>query len=120
MAVRYTLDGTNKYKQNVYNINLDLSGWDKTTIQVVAPSSGSMGVISVYGTNNAGDVQGVTDGNATLATNFNLIQATNLATGNAGTNMSAAGNYGVTLNARFLRLAGGADVYKLLFVHEKI
>src|SRR5436190_206902 len=46
---------------SVYNIKLDLSGWDKTTITVIPPISGA---IYVYGTNDSGAVQGVTQGNA--------------------------------------------------------
>lgn len=119
MSLGYPFDGTRDYKQNVYNINLDMSGYDKTAIQVVAPQSGSMGVISVYGTNDANALQGVRDGNASLATNWNAIQATNLATGTVGNTISAAGAYKVEVNERFLRLAGGADVYRLLFFHTK-
>lgn len=119
MALNYGYDGTLQYKQNIYNIYLDLSGWDKTTIQVAAPQSGSMGVIGIYGTNDAGARLGFTDGNAQLATNFNAVQATNLATGTASTTISAAGDYQVTLGTRFLKLYGGADVYRLFFNNQK-
>lgn len=118
MAVGHPFDGTFDYKQNVYNINLDMSGWDKTTIQVVAPVAAAL---YVYGTNDANALQGVRDGNATLATNFTAIQATNLATGSAVASFSAAGNYKVDVNARFLRVGGGgADVYRILFFHSKV
>lgn len=119
MALGYNYDATFQYKQNVYNIYLDLSGWDKTTITVVAPQTGSMGVIGIYGTDDAGARTGFTDGNAQLATNFSPVQATNLATGTAGTSMNATGNYKMDVNARFLKLYGGADVYRLMFFHQK-
>ncbi len=119
MGLNYNYDATLKYKQNLYNIYLDLSGWGKTTIQVVAPSSGSMGNLGIYGTNDPNALTGVRYGNAALAINYNSIQATNLATGVATTGINAAGSYGVTLNDRFLKLAGGADVYRLLFFHQK-
>jgi hypothetical protein len=119
MALDYIYDATLQYKQNVYNIYLDLSGWDKTTITVVAPQTGSLGVIGIYGTSDPGSRLGFTDGNAQLATNYSPIQATNLATGTAVTTISATGNYKVDANARFLKLYGGADVYRLFFNHQK-
>ena len=107
---------------SVYNVTLDLSGWDKTTIQVVAPISGA---IIVYGTNDSGAVQGVTQGNAELAINFNPVQVTNLATGTATNSISAAGDYKYEVNAQFLRLQGSpagtpTNVYKLLINNQKV
>jgi hypothetical protein len=118
MALGKPLDLTTEYKQNIYNIQMDMSGWDKTTIQVVAPVAGP---VYVYGSNDANALQGVRDGNAELAINFNAIQATNLATGTAVSSFSAAGNYKVDVNTRFLKISGGgADVYRLLAFHSKI
>lgn len=107
---------------SVYNITLDLSGWDKTTIQVVAPMSGA---IVVYNTNDSGAIQGVTQGNAELAINFNPVQVTNLATGTATNSISAAGDYKYEVNAQFLRLQGSpadtpTNVYKLLINNQKV
>ena len=117
MGLNYSYDGTREYKQNVYNIYLDLSGWDKTTIQVIQPQAGTN--IGIYGTTDPNALLGVRYGDASLAINYNSIQATNLATGVATTGINAAGNYKVDVNARFLKLAGGADVYRLLFFHQK-
>lgn len=107
---------------SVYKITLDMSGWDKTNIQVIAPIGGAL---VVYGSNDANAVQGVQQGNAELAINFQSIQATNLATGAAVNSISAAGNYSVDINAQFLRLQGtpaaaGTNVYKLLLFHSKV
>jgi hypothetical protein len=100
MAISRPLDLTSKYKQNIYNICLDMSGWDRTTIQAVAPLAGP---ISIYGTNDGGGVQGV-----------------NLATGTAGTTIATAGNYKIDINTKYIRLAGGgADVYRLYANHTK-
>ena len=117
MALNYQYDATLKYKQNVYSITLDMSGWDKTTIQVLAPVAGSL---YVYGSNFGGAVTGVTDGNASLATQFTAIQATNLATGSAVSSFNAAGEYQVNINAQYLRVqGGGANVYAMYFNHYK-
>lgn len=117
MALNYQFDATNDYKSNIYSITLDMSGWEKTTINVVAPIAAP---ITVYGSNNGGAAQGITDGNAELAIGFTAIQATNIATATAGTTISTAGNYTVPINARFLRLqGGGANVYKIVFNHWK-
>ncbi len=119
--VNQAMDFTGQFN-STYNITLDLSGWDKTTIQLVSPMGGA---VVVYATNDAGALQGVRDGNASLATNFNPVQVTNLATGSAVSSMSAAGNYKYDVNAQFLRLQGapaaaGTNVYKILFFNSKI
>jgi hypothetical protein len=118
MGLGKSLDVTDQYKQNVYNIYFDLSGWDRTAIQVVGPIAAP---VFIYGTNDPNALQGVRDGNAQLAINHTPIQATNLATGAAVTSMSAAGLYKVDVNAQFLKLSGGgADVYRMIAFHSKI
>ncbi|MES2382394.1 MAG: hypothetical protein V4538_15210 [Bacteroidota bacterium] len=107
---------------SVYKITLDLSGWDRTDINVIPPFSG---VINVYGSNDGGAVQGVTQGNATLAINFTPVEVTNLATHAVTNSISAAGNYRYDVNAQFLRIQGvppaaGTNVYKLLLFNSKI
>lgn len=120
MALSFPFDATNAFKQNVYSITLDMSGWDRTTVQIV-PKSPAGGALYIYGSNDANALQGVRDGNAQLATNFSLIQGTNLATGTAGTGITnTAGLTKIDINARFLRIqGGGADVYRLFFQHTK-
>lgn len=107
---------------SVYQVNLDLSGWDRTTIQVVPPIAGSM---YVYGSNYDGNSVAMIDGDASLATQFTPIQATNLATGSATGVINAAGTYKVDVNAKFLRLQGspagaGTAVYGIIFNHSKV
>lgn len=105
-----------------YNITVDLSGWDKTTIQVVAPVGGT---IAVLATNDSGAVLGETQGNASLATNFNIAQVKNLQTGTSVNYIYGAGLYEYDVNAQFLKLSGtpaaaGTNVYKLLLFNSKI
>jgi len=107
---------------SVYKITLDLSGWDKTTINVVAPF---LGAINVYGTNDGGAVLGETQGNAQLAINFTPVEVTNLATHAVTNSITTAGNYRYDVNAQFLRLQGvppsaGTNVYKLILENFKI
>jgi hypothetical protein len=122
MAIGKPLPDYASQFNSTYNITLDLSGWTKTTIQAVAPMSGA---IIVYGSNDSGAVQGVTQGNAQLATNFDPILVTNLATGTATETISSPGLYTAEVNAQFLQLQGtpaaaGTNVYKLLLFNTKI
>ncbi len=105
-----------------YKITLDLSGWDRTDINVIPPFSGA---INVYGTNDGGAIQGVTQGNAKLAINFTPVEVTNLATHAVTNAITTAGNYRYDVNAQFLRLqavppSDGTNVYKLLLFNSKI
>lgn len=105
----------------VYNITLDLSGWDRTTIGVVAPISG---VLYVYASNDGNALQGVRQGNASLATNFTPAEVTNLATHAVVNSISAAGEYKYDVNAQFLRLQGNpadtpTSVYRIFLNHTK-
>jgi len=70
MALGYSNDYTQQFN-TVYNIQLDMSGWDKATIQVVSPVGGS---IAVLATNDNGAVFGVSGGSPETATNFSLIR----------------------------------------------
>jgi hypothetical protein len=118
MSLGRPLNLTGEYKQNVYQINLDVSGWDKIGVHLVTPLAAP---IYVYGSNDGGALQGVRDGNAELATNFTPIQATSLATGTAANSMATAGGYTVPVNLQYMRFAGGgADVYKILVFETKV
>lgn len=121
MSVRYTNDLTLKYKQNVYHIELDVSGWDTVTFQAVAPVASA---IFIYGSldNGMSLGQSIPAGNygAQLAINWTGVQAVNLASGASVSSISAAGMYSVTVNNQFLKLqGGGADVYRLLQFNTK-
>jgi len=108
---------------SVYQINRDVAGWDKMTVQVVAPIYGAL---YIYGTLDAGEQQQNTQGNATLAINYTPIQATNLATGTAVATITAAGMYAVNAsNQQFVRLQGNpagtpTNVYRILITNSKI
>lgn len=124
MGLSRPIDNQSPTYNSVYKITMDMSGWDRTTIQVVAPVVGAM---YIYGSNDPDAVTGVQDGNAELAINFTPIQATNLATGSAVSVITAAGEYKVDVNARFLRLQGNpttgatiSNVYKILPFHSKV
>lgn len=124
MALGHLIQDQAPTFNSVYKITLDMSNWDKTNVQVVAPITGTL---YVYASNDGDQVTGVQMGDASLAINFTPIQATNLATGAATNVITAAGNYSVPINAQFLRLQGNpttgatiTNVYKLLLFNSKI
>lgn len=108
---------------SVYQLNRDVSGWDKLTIQV---SGAMLGAAYIYGTIDSGASQGNNQGNAALAINYTPIQATNLATGTAVTNITAAGMYTVDAsNQQFVRIQGNpagtpTNIYRILLWESKI
>lgn len=108
---------------SVYQLNRDVSGWDKLTIQV---SGAMLGTAYIYGSIDSGAQQGVNQGNAELAINYTPIQATNLATGSAVTSITAAGMYTVNAaNQQFVRIQGNpagtpTNVYRILLWESKV
>lgn len=108
---------------SVYQINRDVSGWDKMTIGIVGPVLGTM---YVYGTIDAGYNKDVTQGNAALAINYTPIQVVNLATGVATNSITAAGMYRATANdQQFIRLQGNpagtpTNIYRINLWQSKI
>lgn len=82
---------------------IDVSQWQNATVQVVGNITGT---INLTGTNDAGSVQGVTDGNATSSLNYTAVQATNLATGSAVTAVAAAGNFKIVVGTKFIQIGG--------------
>jgi hypothetical protein len=115
------MDLTQKYKQNIYHIELNVSGWDTVTLQVVAPV---VGVTSIYGTINDGMSQGSlypsNNYGASRARDWSAIQAVDLATGTATGTISAAGLYAIPVNTPNIRLAGGGNIYGLFQFNSKI
>jgi len=109
---------------SVYQINRDVSGWDKMTVQIAGTLLGNG--IYIYGTVDSGASQGVNQGNADLAINYTSIQAVNLATGSAVTQpITTAGMYRVTANdQQFVRIQGNpsdtpTNVYRILLWESK-
>lgn len=106
---------------SLYNITLDMSGWDKTVIQT---SGAVLGTLNLSGSNDGGD-NAYSDGNAQLAINFTPIQAKNLATGTMVNAIYGAGLFEVDINAQYLRIQGapasaGTNVYRLMIFNSKI
>lgn len=112
---------TNQFNAT-YQITLDMSGWDKTTVQVVGPV---LGRIDFLATDDGGGELHSSLDQASLAINFHTIQATNLSTGTAVSSVYGPGLFQVPINAQYLRLQGtpaaaGTNVYRLLLFHSKI
>ena len=109
---------------SVYQINRDVSNWDKLTLQIVAPVLGT--AIYVYGTLDSGAQQQNSQGNATLAINYTPIQVVNLATGTATNSITAAGMYRATANdQQFIRIQGNpadtpTNIYRILLWESKV
>jgi len=114
-------DLTQQYKTNVYHIELNVSGWDNVTFQVIGAVSGTL---AIYGTINDGMSQGSLYPNNNYAANrardWSPIQAVNLATGSAVNTITAAGLYSVPVKTPYVRLNGGGDVYGLWQFNSKI
>lgn len=87
-----------------FGIKIDAEMWQSITIQVAGGTV--TGTVNIEGTNDPGQVDGVSAGNAISAANYTAIQATNLATGTAVTTITAAGNYKITVGTRFIRISG--------------
>jgi hypothetical protein len=122
MAIGRPLQEFSQQFNTNYNITLDVSGWDKTTFQIVAPM---LGTLFIYGSLDGGALQGVRQGSPLTATNFQPVLATNLATGTAASTATGAGTYSVTNNNQYLRLQGspagaGANIYRLYVFNQKI
>ena len=121
MAINKPLPDYATEFNSLYKITVDLSGWDKATVQIVTLNAGSL---AIQASNDSG-ANGSTQGNATLATNFSSVQAKNLQTGTSVNYIYGAGLYEYDVNAQFLRLQGspeaaGTNVYKLLIFNQKI
>lgn len=122
MGLSRPVDGLTQEFNSIYNITLDMSGWDRTAIQLIGPMVGS---IFVYGTLDSGELQGVREGSPKNATNFQPILATDNATGTETAVLTAPGTYTVPINDQYLRLQGspagaGTSIYKILMFHSKI
>lgn len=105
---------------SVYNVTLDMSGWDRTTIEAVGPV---LGTLNLQATNDGGGTN-YASSNAQLAINFSPIQAKNLATGTMVNAIYGAGLFEVPIDAQYLRVQGApagspTSIYRLIFNHSK-
>jgi|SRR6185503_2015055 len=122
MSVGYNADLTKKYKQNIYNIALNVSGWDTVSFQVIAPVAGTT---YIYGALDDNMPQGQllspnNNYDPDNIRNWSSVQAVNLATGSAVNSITAAGIYSVPVNFPYLKLGGGGDIYGLWQFNSKI
>lgn len=110
-------DLTDKYIGVSPSVTIDIANYEHLTIDI----AGITGTINTEGTNDGGGITGVTDGNATSATNFTAVQVIPLATGTATTTISANGLYRLSpISMRYLRLSGaGSAVTKLIVIANK-
>ncbi len=120
MSLGRPLGDVSQTFNSVYKVTLDMSGWDKTTVQVVGPMGGR---INLLGSNDGGQTN-YASGNASLAINFTPIQATDLSTGTTVNAIYGAGMFAVTVNAQYLRLQGspasaGTSVYRMNIFDSK-
>lgn len=121
MALGKPLGDFTKQFNSTYNITLDMSGWDKTTVQT---SGAVLGTINIQGSNDGG-ANASNQGDAELAINFTPIQAKNLATGSMVNAIYGAGLFEIDINSQYLRLQGApagtpTNVYRILLFNSKI
>jgi hypothetical protein len=101
MSVQIVLDITDDFNVDS-EAQLDTGGFDYAIVQLVNPS----GTVNFKHSNDAGAIQGVSDGSAVSATNFIALQGTNLATGTGVTSLAASGLVRFSYYGQFLQLSG--------------
>lgn len=113
MAVQQILDVTADFNADGV-VNLDIGGWDFAVVQLVTP----VGTTSFFTSNDAGAVQGVSDGNPTSATNFVAVTGTVLATGSGATTLAGAGLIKFTGVGQFLQISGTSAAKVLVRLYK--
>lgn len=99
--ISQTIDITSNFNSTGI-FNLDLSGWDYCVVHLITPAA----TVSFLGSNDAGAIAGVSDGNSITATNFTAEGLINLATGSSVTSSGSSGIFKLNVGARFLQLSG--------------
>ena len=119
--VHQIIDLTTAYNANAANVAVqEVGGFDYAVLQIVGPSAGT---ITFQATNDAGAVQGETDGNAGLATNFVSLFGTNVSTGVGAATTTAAGIWRFDFPPKFIRLnksSNSMTATKVLLMLRKI
>lgn len=116
MAVENVTDITNDINADG-RAQLDLGGFDYVVVQLVTPTA----TASFTQTSDSGAITGVSDGDATSATNWTTVQGVNLADGSAVSSLAASGSVKFNNMGRFLRIMGpGLTVTKALVRKYKI
>lgn len=99
-----TLDLTTIFNAN-NGIKIDTSGWQNVTVQIDGTPSGT---ISITGTNDAGAITGISDGNPLTSTGYTAIQATDLSSGTAVTSIAGAGTFKIINAPKFVQIGGAS------------
>jgi len=95
----------------------EVGGWDFIQVQFVSPT----GTVTFQGTDDAGAVQGETDGNATLATNFVTVGAYNIQTEVIATTANASSIFRFNYPTKFLRFSKtSVTATKVFLMYRKI
>lgn len=99
-----TLDLTTAFNLN-NGVKIDTSGWQNLSIHF----SGTItGTVSITGSNDAGAIQGVSDGGPKQSINYTAITATNSATAAGLTAITVAGNYTISNPPKFVQIGGAS------------
>lgn len=110
----YYQDVTEKFNAG-NGFTFDMSNYDYAVLQFVLPT----GTINIQATIDGGASTAPQD--AQTATNFQSVQATNLASGASVTSVAAAGLYRVGVVGRYVRFGGAsAAATKVLLMLAKI
>lgn len=119
MGLTRLLDLTPDINATNPNVKIDVSGWDYVVVQAVLPGV----TITVSATNDAGAIEGTTDGNAVSSLNYVAVQGTNLNTGAAATTITGSSITRFGVVGKFMQFSAiGAPVVvgKLLVFLFKI
>ena len=112
------VDFTADFKAGAGNLNIDVTGWDWVTVQIVSPSS----AVAFKTTNDDGSISGSISGNAKAATNWITCQGIDLSSGSGVTTTATSTiNVRFPVIGRFLQLSSsGATATKVLVYYSKI
>lgn len=113
MAISTVIDVTTDFNADGL-ANIDTSGWDSATVQLITPAS----AVTFNGSNDDGSVTGSVPGSPTTATNFTVLFMTNLATGVGATTGAVTGLWRSNALPRFLQLAGTTAVKILVYLSK--
>lgn len=119
MALTRLLDLTSDFNAaSSPAVKIDVSGWDWIVVQLVLPT----GTVTFSATNDAGAVEGTTDGNAVSSLNYIAVQGTNLNSGVAASTLGASGLMRFAVVGKFMQFSatGAVTTGKLLVYLFKI
>ena len=107
MALTRLLDLTGDFNAVTNpSVRIDISGWDWIVVQLVQPT----GTVTFSATNDAGAIEGVTDGNATSSLNYLSVQGTDLTSGTSVTTSGASSLTRFGVIGKFFRLSASGAI----------